>query len=643
MNKLFLTRIALGLGVLMMAGQASAQVAVKYQGNSAAEQVGARFIVNTPSSVAGVKTYTIANDSTGTDDWGAAITNPFINIQLAKAYDTLGANPLLNGVVYPSLAGKFALIFRGGGITFTQKAKYCQDKGALACIIVNNIPGGPVGMAYTAPDSIGIPVIMVSKEDGEAMNAQLKLGANVTISLTKWGYNLPHDLGFLSHASVLPHAFAIPLSQVGNDNGNPTAYKNQSGAYIGNFGTTNETNVKISSNVSFTPTGGSSSVVYRDSIAVGSFARIDSILIPRNANSYDLHATSTGRFDFQHTLTADSTDQANGDNAMTESMYVTDSVFSKSRYNFSGGIPFASTYYRFNSADNYVAGPLYYISKAGYQIKRVQMSLSAGTGFTPESLGSVEVNIFKWVDANGDSVMTTLELTKVGGGAYSFAPGDSNQQFFNVDITGNDGTSLLKVQDAGWYWASVAMQGSAFLGCDGILNYMPRTYIRSRANSTNRAIEFATPVFQGEVSTLFNGDQLVTQVPLQPEVVGSGTYPDSAALSVQKIGLVPSVAMIMSTTTVSINRVNPSIGNVSVYPNPAVGYIDANIALSKPTSKLYARITDGFGKIVRTISFDNVQKQIVRFNTIDLASGQYYMVVVSDQGYMSKPFTVVAK
>lgn len=65
MNKSFLTRIALGLGMLTMAGQVSAQVAPKFDGNRAVDYVGARFTVSAPAVIAGAKPYEISNDGSG--------------------------------------------------------------------------------------------------------------------------------------------------------------------------------------------------------------------------------------------------------------------------------------------------------------------------------------------------------------------------------------------------------------------------------------------------------------------------------------------------------------------------------------------------------------------------------------------------
>ncbi len=656
MNKTFLTRIALGLGMMTIAGQASAQVAPIFDGNRAAEYVGARFNINTPASIAGAKAYDISNDgSGGANEWGAPITTPYINVAIAKAFDTLGAGTvLLNGssVSYPDLTGKFALIFRGGNITFTRKAKLCENANAAGVIIVNNIPGGPVPMGNTATEGVvNIPVLMVSDVDGMAINNQLKAGNTVTFSLSKWGYNLNHDLGIIPGGTVLPHAYAMPLSQLGASNGNPVAYKNQTGAFIGNFGTSNETNVRLSSNVTFTPTGGSASTVHADSVTIASFQRVDSILIPSVATAYDLHATTTGRFDFNYNVSQDSTDAANGDNTSTDHMYVTDSIYSKSRYDFTNNVPFANVGFQFEGTSAYVAGPMYYISKGGYQLKNAKFTISAGsTTPTLGSLNSLTINLFKWVDADADHKITENELSLVSSGTRSFTDADSNFKPFEVAMSNPlNPNQITKVEDNTWYWLAADVPAGFFLGCDGVLNYQPRTYVRSRTTSSNSTIETFAPDFNGDAATLVSdinggGTDPIRLMPFEAFSTAAPNYPDSTRFSTQKSGLVPSISMTLSTTPVTgISQVKNNIGKINVYPNPASDMINVSIELEKPSATVTARITDAMGKTIRSVKYSNIQKEIIHMNTADLAAGQYYMMLNTDNGPIARQFTVVAK
>ncbi len=64
------------------------------------------------------------------------------------------------------LTGKIAVIHRGD-CTFTDKALAAQQKGAVGVILVNNSPGDPTAMQVE--ESVTIPMVMVSMEDGQAI------------------------------------------------------------------------------------------------------------------------------------------------------------------------------------------------------------------------------------------------------------------------------------------------------------------------------------------------------------------------------------------------------------------------------------------------------------------------------------------
>ena len=91
------------------------------------------------------------------------------------------------------VSGKIALI-RRGSCDFTLKVKNAQDNGAIAAIIINNTSGSPTSMEGK-DDSITIPAVMISKVDGDLIEAALALGV-VNASLH------PLTTGFT--ASLLP-------------------------------------------------------------------------------------------------------------------------------------------------------------------------------------------------------------------------------------------------------------------------------------------------------------------------------------------------------------------------------------------------------------------------------------------------------
>jgi len=83
-------------------------------------------------------------------------------------------DPITNG---PDLSGKIVFI-RRGSCEFGFKVLAAENQGAIAVIMVNNVPGAPVIMGPGANGgSVTIPSIMVSNVDGEAMIAELTSGS----------------------------------------------------------------------------------------------------------------------------------------------------------------------------------------------------------------------------------------------------------------------------------------------------------------------------------------------------------------------------------------------------------------------------------------------------------------------------------
>jgi hypothetical protein len=94
-----------------------------------------------------------------------------------------------------SLSGKIALVDRGNCNT-TYKVQYALASGAKGVIVVNNVDGNPptnIGnldvplapVQPTEPLYQQIPVVIIRKDDGEALKAQLAAGGTVTMHLER--------------------------------------------------------------------------------------------------------------------------------------------------------------------------------------------------------------------------------------------------------------------------------------------------------------------------------------------------------------------------------------------------------------------------------------------------------------------------
>lgn len=618
-----------------------------FSGNAYFDFVNTRAVVNNPANIASVLELTTTyNDETNTG-WGGSILgniNSLQNVSIVKADPYEACATLTNG---SAVSGNVCLIQRGN-CEFGEKAVRAQAAGAIAVIIVNNVPGGPVGMGAGAQGAnVTIPVIMISDVQGAAIANELDNNVAVDMSFLRWGKGVTNDLAIVRRGQSLWHSYSIPYQTFGSSN--PVAYKGQDAAVIANFGSSSASNVKLISTVSWTPNGGSKTQIRKDSVTYAqTFTPSDSIIVPIIDNQYDITANGPGRYDVFYEVKSDNVDDYPGDDTMTYSFYVDNRKYSKSRYNFADGEPFSRLGYR-SGSDNadLTWGPLYYFENGGYEFERMEFGISTSQNFQslegrPNLLGL----LYKWVDgSNGgfaDSFVQVVELELVGTSEKVFVAGDSTGDMYSVDIRdANDATKTITSEANTWYWAAIALPGSTssdpvFLLCDGQLNYFTRHW--ARIKSTNSYTEAYAPLFGGSYTDISTSANNITiMYPFE------GTFDvDSVRFSNQKDGLVPSVALQMSQFPVGVREVEATNSiDVEFYPNPVIDVLNAKVNFSEKANEVNYTIVDGLGRVVYTRTDNNIKKDKVTIATSDLAAGSYNLIVSADGNRIAKKFTIV--
>jgi PA domain len=124
--------------------------------------------------------------------FGAPLSRRGVNQALGKVVDqadgTGRACTALSAANITAVAGKIAIVDRGG-CTFTTKALNVQGAGAVAMIVVDNVPGTPPRELAGADPLVFIPAVRVAQEDGPALkalagtNAVARLGLDMRLLL----------------------------------------------------------------------------------------------------------------------------------------------------------------------------------------------------------------------------------------------------------------------------------------------------------------------------------------------------------------------------------------------------------------------------------------------------------------------------
>lgn len=624
-----------------------------------------KFAVTAPTTVKGLK---MINYPT----WGPTITTPFVDVVVEKAYDTLGATTLLNGTgTYPSLSGKFALVFRGGGINFSDKVKVCIAAGAVGVIVVNNVPGDAAGMAATPATYVStVPVFMVSDVDGMAMNNAIKAstgpGDEVKITLGKWGLGGAHDLGIVSRFLPLPSALNIPFNQISGASG--TVYnKHYSGGAVANYGTSTETNVTVTDSVFWTPKGSSSrSFVTKNEFLIPSIAPLDSIKFGFGT-SYNIPAPTTpGKYEHVYSISYANTDSYPEDNRYTLNQMITDSVYSKVPLDpTTGKITFQSGFGPLMAGETSTSlalvGSMMYVKNADLtNIKYMQygVSLKDVTGLGGK--GTIFTHILKWTDGVGgdaDSFVQAGELKQIGISANVLSATDSSGDVFTVRMLSivDPAKPELKVEleANSWYALVVEVPATFYLGYNERVSTFTRAYAQFVAGGSIPGSAIAE---RDEIARYQDDLNTVLLTPTNSFInypfgaVAASTPPTSNffvdSIFYDRYNKVPAIALVSTPNEAGSSIFESSKkaqGNLNVFPVPSSNKITVTLNLESVEKMVEIRLFDNIGRTVYADQRTNVTNDKFDIDISKLPSGNYHLVASTVKGLMSKPVVVIAK
>ncbi|WP_375418341.1 T9SS-dependent M36 family metallopeptidase [uncultured Hymenobacter sp.] len=111
-----------------------------------------------------------------------------------------------------TVSGNIAVVYRGT-CSFADKVQNAQKAGAIAVIVINNAPGGPISMGGTptqATPAIVIPAVMISQADGQRIRTLLDGGTEVAVALKNDGSGPELDGDFDN--GIIAHEYGHGIS-----------------------------------------------------------------------------------------------------------------------------------------------------------------------------------------------------------------------------------------------------------------------------------------------------------------------------------------------------------------------------------------------------------------------------------------------
>lgn len=170
-------------------------------------QANAKITVNTPAGISGE--YPVILATAFGDQLGSAVTGDLVLVQDGTGVSEDACEALTND---GDIAGKIAVI-RRGDCSFVDKINRAQTAGAIGVIMVNNIPSNPISMGGTDA-GITIPNVMISRDFGNVIIAELGSGVNATMELS----------GNLLSGSIVPGVQHINDIKIRDNGGTSEVY-----------------------------------------------------------------------------------------------------------------------------------------------------------------------------------------------------------------------------------------------------------------------------------------------------------------------------------------------------------------------------------------------------------------------------------
>lgn len=536
------------------------------------------FSVEAPAGIAG------GYDITNPTDWSADMSNPANAVldTVMLADDSLACTPLVN-----DLTGKIAMVYRGT-CNFSSKALAAQNAGAIAVIVVNNIPGAPVGMgAGVDGASVTIPVVMISQADGALIHAQLEDGNDVVVFIGEKNGYYDNDLGFKLNNVLRADANGMP-SQLAQ---NAAEFTTTLGGWVFNYGTQDQTGITLNATVN------NGAEVYNQTSSSFSLLAGDSAFI--TMPDFSLSSYPNGTYTIAYNILYGTTDQYSNDNTITTEFKINDTIFSLCRLDANGKpVTTIGTMPSPNSGS--YSSCLAFSNNNASRIGVAGMYFSGAVN-SPDSLDGREVLVqaFKWNDVFTDLNDANFGFTDVV---------EVTSAIFNF---GNDNPTNIAQYQA-FPDPFVLEDGQRYLFC---------------VQTFDMSIFFG---YDEQSKYEQNVDQdLQAFHPIE----SNGTF---SALGFTG-GNVPSLAVrIFDANELTINE---NVIETSVFPNPAKDVITVKV---NAAGDAVLNVTDLAGRTVSTQNVKIVNSQFVA-NVSEFKSGTYVFNLSYSNGASSQFKVVVTK
>lgn len=523
---------------------------------------------------------------TNPTSWSLDMSNPANAVldTVMIADDSLGCAPLVN-----DLTGKIALVYRGT-CQYGTKALAAQNAGAIAVIIVNNVPGAPVAMgAGNDGASVTIPVVQVSDVDGDMIHDAILAGNDVVAFIGEKNGYYDDDLGFKIADILRADASGVP-SQLAT---NATEFNTTLGGWVFNYGQNDQTGITLNAKVN------NGANVYDNTSTSFSLLAGDSAFI--SLPDFNLASYPTGVYTLTYAINYGVTDQYVIDNTIATTFNVQDSIYALARLD-ANNKPLNTIGFMPSPNDGSFTSCIAFTNDNASRIGVAGLHFAASIN-TPDSLDGREVLISarRWDDAFvdvNDAGFGFTSLTEVASAIYNYPP--SIPSLNGVDQYVAFDTPVLLEDGQRYLFCVQTFDTKIFLGYDELSNY----------------------------------DENITQdLQVFHPIESNGTFFRDGFTS----GAVPSIGVrVFDAADLTVNE---NVIETSTFPNPAVDVVTVKVNASGNAA---LTITDLAGRTVSTADVNIVNGQF-KANVDGFKAGTYIFALDYSNGTKSQFKVVVSK
>jgi hypothetical protein len=358
--------------------------------------------------------------------------------------------------------GKIAVVYRGD-CEFGEKALNANNAGAIAVIIVNNVPGSPVGMAAgSVGDNVDVPVIMITQETGALLRDEIDNG-NVVAFIGSKQNLYENDLGIYRKDIVYPGKTSIP-SMLANDN---TEFSYTPGVWVYNYGSLDQT----TGTVNVTITRGATEL-YNETATGVTVDSGDSTFV--SLPIFGESSYPAGLYEIVFTVAFDSqVDEFPGDNVITTSFLISDEqIYANAQVDENGDFTNPSGL-RALDVTSFGACIVFKDDNASrLMIDGLHFSLTKNEAETLDG-EYVYATVWQWapfVDLD-DPAFENAGIEFVGDGEYSFDNGELNDEYVFAQLRNPDGEFIVMEDDTRYIFCVDTENEDVYVNFDSNINY----------------------------------------------------------------------------------------------------------------------------------------------------------------------------